>query len=113
LPRTVTLDRGRLRLRPIAAAERLAARRGHWAAGVDWSQTIGGSEAAFWIRIDAAGFVMAERKARDARLNWRLPEGPPLSAPTDIVTFVDAGLIELFLIESGRSVTAYVPGAEI
>ena len=110
LPRTLTLDGGRLRVAPLATAHGLA----RLTVSLDEGLTIVGDLAQLTVRRTQEGALDVRRDADDPAQRWARCSADALVVGDQQVTvFIDAGLIELFLAPAGISVTAYVAGADI
>lgn len=110
LPRIISCVDGRMRQAPLDAAMALGTTMRRWEPGVRLGFDIRGDEASLSVTIDADGQVVAERAGREVELDWR--SAPfSLAQATDIAIFIDAGLVELFFLHEGHTLTAFVPGA--
>lgn len=111
LPRIITLQGNRLHQQPIGAALARQTASFSWTPESSLRLTAKGERTALTISISAGGEVIASRVGEIPFLAWQNSDPVLLSKPTDIIAFVDAGLVELFFIADGLTLTAFVPGA--
>ncbi len=109
LPRVVTLVDGRLCQAPIPVAR--VPQVTAWSPGKVVSFAISGTRARLAVTVAADGRVMVRREGDDRSLAWTSTDLLALTRATGIAASVDAGLVEIFFLAEGRTITAFVPGA--
>lgn len=107
--RRLLLEDGGLKQRPFEHFQPLATCY-HWRNGEPLLIVVKTGLASLVIELDGDGTMRAERQCEDVAQCWGRIVENLLAAPSDILIFNDAGLIEVFFIETGLVLTVFLPG---
>ena len=112
LPRRLTLDPGAGRLVQSPAPELAPERSWTWCAGQDLTVELTGEDCRLTVQLDDAGISVA-RRGCGGLLDWERREVLAITGRQTVDLYRDAGLIELFVLPAGLTVTAFLPGARL
>ena len=107
--RRLLLEDGRLKQRPYKKVEPLATSY-RWRNGEPLSIVVTTELASLVIELDGDGTMCAERQCEDMAQCWSRAVDHLLAVPSDVLVFNDSGFVEVFFIETGLVLTAFLPG---
>jgi len=108
LPHRLSLDLQAARLVQSPATDHAPTKSWKWDGMEPFTLDVGGHDCTLAVRLDSAGIAVT----RSSNLfEWHRGEEIAIAAPQTIDLYEDTGLIELFILPIGLTVTAFLPDA--